>query len=31
MLRMPFPEYLAIDAASKHGLELLLRSPAHYR
>lgn len=28
---MPFAEYLAVDAASKHGLELLLRSPAHYR
>lgn len=28
---MPFKDYLAVDAASKHGLELLLRSPAHYR
>lgn len=27
---MPFDEYMTIDAASKHGLEIVLRSPAHY-
>ena len=28
---LPFPDYLALDLASKSGLSLILRSPAHYR